>query len=343
MDKALEKLYSLRAQMCAADLPLDAIDEKIRTEEEKATSWQKDLDEISSAVRTFIQPIIQKWGSSYAGIQARFKEAELSSLLLNVEGKDIVIFQDSEDEMFSPSHSKRMKEALEVVFPDGTIIFEPQASITLGKAIKKIGPENIEPLRIRSLLSRNPDDFKAFQKIGNGYYVNTHSNTETKRKHLEVISRSLGLGLVVNVVPGVYKIRGAKPISARPKRTRIETKFLLDELVKEIIGVSPDISVDKSLKSYLQITRNSAYVANIIPRKKFLRVMLNDEYDRLKGRDGIQEAPDAHYGHMNRRFDVYSYEDISKVIEYIVIMLNKPDSQAIPGRIRIRLNKTAPE
>lgn len=50
MDKTLERLYSLRAQMLAADLPLDAIDEKIRTEEEKATSWQRDLDEISSSI-----------------------------------------------------------------------------------------------------------------------------------------------------------------------------------------------------------------------------------------------------------------------------------------------------
>ena len=57
MNKTLEKLYALRSQMSAADLPLDAIDEKIRVEEEKASSWKKDLDEITSTMKTFIQPI----------------------------------------------------------------------------------------------------------------------------------------------------------------------------------------------------------------------------------------------------------------------------------------------
>lgn len=72
MDKTLEKLYALRDQMSAADLPLDAIDEKIRVEEEKATSWQKDLDEIASSVKTFVQPIIKKWGASFVDLHARF-------------------------------------------------------------------------------------------------------------------------------------------------------------------------------------------------------------------------------------------------------------------------------
>lgn len=339
MDKALERLYSLRAQMLAADLPLDAIDEKIRTEEEKATSWQRDLDEISSSVKTFIQPIIQKWGSSYVDIQALFKETVLSTLLLTVDGKDIVICQDPEDEALSASHSKRMKEALEVHFPDGTVIFEPQASVTLGKAIEKIGPHVVEPLQIQSLMSRNPEEFKAFQTIGEGYYINTYSNTETKRKHLEEISRALGLGLIVKVVPGVYKSRAPKSLAARSKASQIETGSLLEELEKSILRISPDITVDKSLKSYIQFTRNSSYVANVLPRKKFLRVMLNDEYDRLKGLEGIEEAPDAHYGHMNRSFDVRDSEGVSKAVEYITTMLSIPNTDIIPNKIRIRLEK----
>ena len=98
MDKTIEKLYALRAQMIAADLPLDAIDEKIRIEEEKATSWQKDLDEISSSIKTFVQPIIKKWGKSSVDLRARFKDTELSTLLLNLDGKDVVICQDPEED-----------------------------------------------------------------------------------------------------------------------------------------------------------------------------------------------------------------------------------------------------
>ncbi len=343
MDKTIEKLYALRAQMIAADLPLDAIDEKIRIEEEKATSWQKDLDEISSSIKTFVQPIIKKWGKSSVDLRARFKDTELSTLLLNLDGKDVVICQDPEDVIQSIPHSKRMKEAIEVQFPDGTFIFEPQASVTLGKTIEKIGPERVEPLQIQSLLSRDPNDFKACQAIGDGYYVNTYSNTETKRKHLEEISRVLGLGLVVKVVPGVYKSRAQRSLSSHTKAAGIETAKLLNELEKGILGISPDISVDKSLKSYWQFTRNSAYVANVIPRKKSLRVMLNDEYDRLKGKEGVVEAPDAHYGHMNRSIDVHDHDGVSQAVDYITTMLSIPQSDIIPNKIRIRLDKTAAE
>ena len=341
MDKTIEKLYAVRAQMIAADLPLDAIDEKIRIEEEKATSWQKDLDEISSSIKTFVQPIIKKWGKSSVDLRARFKDTELSTLLLNLDGKDVVICQDPEDVIQAIPHSKRMKEAIEVQFPDGTVIFEPQASVTLGKTIEKIGPERVEPLQIQSLLSRDPNDFKACQTIGDGYYVNTYSNTETKRKHLEEISRVLGLGLVVKVVPGVYKSRAQRPLSPHTKAAGIETAELLNELEKGILGISPDITVDKSLKSYWQFTRNSAYVANVIPRKKSLRVMLNDEYDRLKGKEGVVEAPDAHYGHMNRSIDVRDHDGVSQAVDYITTMLSIPQSSLIPNKIRIRLDKSS--
>ena len=173
MDNKIEKLYALRAQMSAADLPLEAIDEKIRIAEEEASSWQRDLDEISSSIKTFIQPIIKKWGNNSVDLRAKFKNTELSTLLLNLDGKDVVICQDPEDVILPVPHSKRMKEAIEVQFPDGTVIFEPQASVTLGKAIEKIGPERVEPLQIQSLLSRDPNDFKACQTISDGYYVNT--------------------------------------------------------------------------------------------------------------------------------------------------------------------------
>lgn len=339
MDNNIEKLYALRAQMSAAELPLEAIDEKIRIAEEEASSWQRDLDEISSSIKTFIQPIIKKWGNSSVDLRAKFKDTELSTLLLNLDGKDVIICQDPDDVIQPVPHSKRMKEAIEVQFPDGTIIFEPQASITLGKSIEKIGPERVEPLQIRSLLSRNPEDFKAYQTIGDDYYVNTYSNTETKRRHLEEISRALSLGLVVKVVPGVYKSGAQQSLTPHAKAAGIETAELLNELEKGILSISPDITVDKSLKSYWQFTRNSAYVANVIPRKKSLRVMLNDEYDRLKGKDGVVEAPDAHYGHMNRSFDVRDSEGVSKVVEYITRMLSIPQTDIIPNKIRIRLDK----
>ena len=117
--------------------------------------------------------------------------------------------------------------------------------------------------------------------------------------------------------------------------------MLLDELEREILNISPDFSVDKSLKSYRQFKRSSMYVANVIPRKKRLRVMLNDEYGMLRGEDGVVNAPDAHYGHMNCYYDVFDRDEIAVVVKYIVKMIRLPESSTIPGKIRIRLDKSA--
>lgn len=339
MDNSLERLYALRAQMIAADLPLDAIDEKIRIEEEKVSSWKNDLDEISSTMKTFIQPIVQKWGAEAVDLKAKYKTNELVSLVLTVDGQNHILCQDPDEEILPMQLSKRMKEALAVTFPDGEEIFEPQASVTLGRAIEKIGPERIMPLQIPALISRNPGDFKAYQTLDDGYYVNTHSNTDTKRRHLEEISRQLGLGLVVRVVPGVYKSRGEGRPAKHQTAVRENIPLLMDELEKAILNISPEFSVDRSLKSYRQFTCNSMYVANVIPRKKNLRIMLNDEYGRLKGLEGVIEAPDAHYGHMNRYMELYNKEGIPTVIEYIIKMLSLPDNVDVPSKIRIRLDK----
>ena len=341
MNKTLEKLYALRSQMSAAELPLDAIDEKIRVEEEKVSSWKRDLDEITSTMKTFIQPIIKKWEDDTVILCAKFKNAELSSLIMNRDGKDVVLCQDPEDEALPAPHSKRMKEALKVAFPDGVEIFEPQASVTLGKAIELIGPERVQPLQIQGLISRNPHEFKASQTVGDGFYVNTHSNTNTKCKHLEEISRLLDLGLVVKVVPGVYKSRIQESLTSPKRSTHVPIQQLLEELEEGVLKISPGFSVNKGLKSYWQFTYNSTYVANVIPRKKLVRVMLNDEYDRVKGMKGVIEAPDAHYGHMNRYVDVYNHDGISTVVEYITKMMRVPETSAVPNKIRIRLDKTA--
>ena len=79
----------------------------------------------------------------------------------------------------------------------------------------------------------------------------------------------------------------------------------------------------------------------LYPGKKSLRVMLNDEYDILKGLEGVNEAPDAHYGHMNRSMDVRDHEGVATAIEYIIKMLSLPETSIIPNKIRIRLDKTS--
>lgn len=341
MNNTLETLYALRAQMSAADLPLDAIDRRIHDEEEKASLWKKDMEEVSTSLKAFVQPIINKWCSGTADLRAQFRNKELSSLVLNLDGERIVICQGPEDSVMHDAPTRRMKEALKVVFPDGYEVFEPLASVTLGKVIERIGPGRVEPLQIQGLMSRNPNEFKACQTVGEGFYINTHSNTLAKCRQLEEISRQLGLNLTVKVVPGVYSKRGSRISQDHRNPSRPSMLSLLDELEREILNISPDFSVDKSLKSYRQFKRSSMYVANVIPRKKRLRVMLNDEYGMLKGEDGVVNAPDAHYGHMNCYYDVFDRDEIAVVVKYIVKMIRLPESSTIPSKIRIRLDKSA--
>lgn len=341
MNKILDKLYALRTQMSAADLPLDAIDEKIRIEEEKESSWKKDLEDISSTMKTFIQPIVKKWGDETVTFHAKYKSAELSSLVLNRDGKDIVLYQDPENEVSPITSTKHMKQALMVSFPDGVEVFEPQTSVTLGKAITLIGAERVASLQMRGLISRDPNDFKSSQFAGKGYYVNTYSNTNTKRRQLEEISRLLDLGLVVKVVPGVYKSRKSRFGSIPQRPSPVAIQQLMEELEKRVLGISPEFSVNKDLKSYWQFLYNSSYAANAIPRKKLIRVMLNDEYDQLKGMPGIIEAPNAHYGHVNRCINVSSNDDIAIAVEYITKMIRLPNFSGSPKKIRIRLDKAS--
>ena len=338
MNKKLEKLYALRAQMSAADLPLDAIDEKIRIEEDKESSWKKDLDEITTTIKTFIQPILKKWEINTINLYARFKEAELSALILNIDGKDVILCQDGEDPTLPHLQPKKMKEAIKVSFPDGMVFFEPQASVTMGKVIKKVGPEKVDALQIKGLITKDPDEYKACQDVGNGYFVNTHSNTATKCRQLEEISRQLGLDLIVEIVPGIYKTRDLSKTINNRSISEESTVRLYEELENSILKISPEFSVDKNLKSYFQFTYNSFYVANVIQRKKFIRVMLNDEYSRLVGLPGVVDAPDAHYGHMNCYYDMNSNKDIPIVVDYITKMLRIPDSSDIPSKIRIHLD-----
>lgn len=83
------------------------------------------------------------------------------------------------------------------------------------------------------------------------------------------------------------------------------------------MAISSGFPYNRSLKSYQQFTFNSTYVANVILRKKLIRVMLNDEYLRLRGLKGIVDAPDAHYGHTNCYFDLDSSAAIPTVVSYI--------------------------
>ncbi len=99
---------------------------------------------------------------------------------------------------------------LSVRFPDGALISEKKANQTFAKAIEKIGPEVVAPLGISNcgepLVTKNKDELLKYPSsiipIADGWFVNTHSSTESKVKTLKAIIKSLNLKkVVVKVAP----------------------------------------------------------------------------------------------------------------------------------------------
>lgn len=101
------------------------------------------------------------------------------------------------------SASKSAKTGLMVRFSDGVVICETSASMTLVRAIEKIGFERVSALGIQvnkeNIVSRTRS--LTYQDVNvPPYYIKTHSSTEQKKKNLERISQELKLGLYVSIV-----------------------------------------------------------------------------------------------------------------------------------------------
>lgn len=85
-------------------------------------------------------------------------------------------------------------------------IQEEKAAYTFSKAIEIAGASRVATLNIildgENIVSRkkHPVHFGAQQHIANGYFVNTHSNTESKKRHLDRISQAFHLGWRVEIV-----------------------------------------------------------------------------------------------------------------------------------------------
>lgn len=93
-----------------------------------------------------------------------------------------------------------------VYLRDGSMIQEYSAADTFTEAIKYAGPSKVRDLNIIldhvNLVSTKPKGLYSsqFHFIENGWYVNCHSNTLTKKRFLEKISKDLGLEWKVKII-----------------------------------------------------------------------------------------------------------------------------------------------
>lgn len=97
---------------------------------------------------------------------------------------------------------KAPAKVLRVTFPDGRIICHNKAAQTLFDVVEYIGFERVEQLQwsvsSQPFVSREP--YPRGQQEKDGWYVTTHSNTESKKRQIERLSELFGLDLKVEVV-----------------------------------------------------------------------------------------------------------------------------------------------
>ena len=104
------------------------------------------------------------------------------------------------------NNEKRKSHILKVTYPDGRVIAERVVNKTFIDVIKSAGVSNVQALGIfvnkinlisETVLSR----YEISQKsIGNGLYVMTCCDTNTKQRIIEQISKAFNMGLKVEKV-----------------------------------------------------------------------------------------------------------------------------------------------
>lgn len=106
----------------------------------------------------------------------------------------------------STGRSMSKPSVLRITRSDGTIIEYEKAATTLCQAIKEIGAEKVFSLKIPLdrmhlvTIGGNPQYPTAQYDVGNGYFVNVHSNTITKKRQLEKIFKAFNLSWNVEIV-----------------------------------------------------------------------------------------------------------------------------------------------
>lgn len=156
------------------------------------------LEELHTLVRLLkkfelpVSPILE-----YA-IQNRIEE-------LNVDNKNKI----NVSVIKAPKNSvtgKKKPSILRIVRSDNSIIECERAAITFSQVIKEIGVEKVYELKIPMdnmhivTIGGNPQYPTAQYDVGNGYFVNVHSSTVTKKQQLERIFKALNLNWKVEIV-----------------------------------------------------------------------------------------------------------------------------------------------
>lgn len=107
-------------------------------------------------------------------------------------------------------HEKQTKRAqkkgLCITYPSGEVLQMSKASDTLTEFIRRVGYQKVRALEIKvdriNLVSNSKDSkYSAEQhEVAKGWYVNTHSNNETKLRQINKISKALGIDVKAELI-----------------------------------------------------------------------------------------------------------------------------------------------
>ena len=139
-----------------------------------------------------------------------------------------------------------------VTFPDGKVIAEDKANLTLARTIEAIGPARVASLRGAACLRPNGEPLvtrreselakypAAKLSVAGGWFLNTQSSTEGKVKTVKEISRRLGLKLKVKIVPGTFlqaKKDAGKKSNVSPKTGKPDFQYAVGKVVQAVFPV----------------------------------------------------------------------------------------------------------
>lgn len=190
-----EELNLLLEIMRKYDLPVSPILEfAIRSKMDDSSSDDVIIPEVSSM------------RSDIDSVQA----SEISTIEMPFQHSNVMLVEKTETDyrtrMSDTTRKNRKKTRLRVTRPDGSIIEESKATITLAMTIQEIGVERVRSLNLSldgmNLILIGENTLYPSQQyyLGDGYYLNTHSSTDRKKYHLEKMFKALGLEWKVEIV-----------------------------------------------------------------------------------------------------------------------------------------------
>lgn len=190
-----EELNLLLEIMRKYDLPVSPILEfAIRSKMDDSSSDDVIIPEVSSMV------------SDIDSVQA----SEISTIEMPFQHSNVILVEKTDTDyrtrMSDTTRKNRKKTRLRVTRPDGSIIEDSKATVTLAMTIQEIGVERVRSLNLSldgmNLILIGENTLYPSQQyyLGDGYYLNTHSSTDRKKYHLEKMFKALGLEWKVEIV-----------------------------------------------------------------------------------------------------------------------------------------------